>query len=582
MISEAYMNMDIMDENMIPPDTDKLYCRILLDTIMAQGVNHIFLSPGSRNAPILIGASARSALKKHIVTDERNAAFMALGMGMVTGDPVALACTSGTALYNYAPAIAEAYYQKIPLIVITADRPFEWIGQDDSQTLVQPDAFRNIVKKSFDIPVETDSSDTKWYVERICNEAMLTACGNIPGPVHINIHFENPLSNTVSHLDITPHTFKSISADSKLKIDILARLAEKIADSKILVTAGFMRPDNELNKILSEFSKLPNVRVMAETISNLHLSTGNVYSIDTILCGLSEEEKEKLRPDIVISIGGALVSRMLKNYIRSYKPIEVWTLGDTDMSVDCFKALSVHFDINPASFFKGLNVAVRKLLRKGKSLVHSSYADNWNRVGIREAEKHRKYVNDIGWSELKAFGYMLDALPRDYNLFLSNGTSVRYAQLFTESVPHASFGCRGVSGIEGTTAAAAGAAMAYCGKTLLFTGDMSFAYSPGVMGYPELPDDFKICVINNNGGGIFRFIDTTRNLKQREEFFCADPKVPVKGLAKAYGWEYSHASSMAELEKLFSSFLNHPSKSVLEISAPAEYSAQVLKNYFKI
>ncbi len=171
-------------------DTASENSRILMDVIMARGVKTIIISPGSRNTPLIIAAEAREKLKKYVVADERTAAFMALGMAMGSRRPVALACTSGTALYNYAPAVAEAFYQKIPLIVISADRPAQWIDQDDSQTLRQSGALANIVKASFDIPLETEApepcanpafvTEKHWFVNRLVNEAMTVATTGLP------------------------------------------------------------------------------------------------------------------------------------------------------------------------------------------------------------------------------------------------------------------------------------------------------------------------------------------------------------------------------------------------------------------
>ena len=188
-------------------DTADCGCSQLMDVLAARGVKTIVLSPGSRNTPLMIACAARPELKKHLVTDERTAAFMALGIAMVSRNPVAIACTSGTALYNYAPAVAEAFYQQIPLIVISADRPGQWIDQDDSQTLRQFRSLENIVKKSFDIPVWDPApipcangrfrSEGEWAANRLVNEAITVATTGRPGPVHINIQFANPLEATV-------------------------------------------------------------------------------------------------------------------------------------------------------------------------------------------------------------------------------------------------------------------------------------------------------------------------------------------------------------------------------------------------
>lgn len=562
-------------------DTDKHYCRILYDILLAKGVKDIVLSPGSRNAPLLIGASCRP-FNGRIITDERTAAFVALGIALTANRPVALVCTSGTALYNYAPAIAEAYYQHIPLIVITADRPLEWIDQDDSQTLIQPGALDKIVKGSYDIPVENqDRRQEHWYVNRIVNEACNLALSERKGPVHINIRLDNPLNGTIPHSPTQPRIIEHIS-DVNLPPHIYKKLTGELNGKKVLVTAGFMQPDHDLNRWIRQFAEFPNVAIMSETLSNLHLD-GDPYSIDTALSYLENHSTpdviNQLTPDVVISIGGALISRKLKEFLRNNPPAEHWTLGDTSPSSDCFMCLSRHIDVSPAKFFKGIS---HHMLKMQKGCKTSEYKHVWSDLRTKALKSHDEYIAQAGdWSEMTAFKYMLDNLPSSFNLFLSNGTSVRYGQLFTEKIPHATFGCRGVSGIDGTSATAAGCAMAYPGETILISGDMSMSYDTGVLGLKDIPERFKIVVINNNGGGIFRFIPSTRNCHEREELFCAPPILPLKKLADAYGWKYMKAESMSELKDTYQVFLQTGQKAILEIKADKDYSADVLVNYMK-
>ena len=183
-------------------DTDKSVVRILFNLLEAHGVRRVVCSPGSRNAPLLIAADARKRLETSVVIDERSAAFVALGMAMVSRRPVALVCTSGTALLNYAPAVAEAYYQGVPLIVISADRPLEWIDQDDSQTIRQPEALRNFVKGSYSLSDREQCDRPGWYETRIVNDAILTALAPKQGPVHINVRLSPPLGATVDRKSV--------------------------------------------------------------------------------------------------------------------------------------------------------------------------------------------------------------------------------------------------------------------------------------------------------------------------------------------------------------------------------------------
>ncbi|MDE6392801.1 MAG: 2-succinyl-5-enolpyruvyl-6-hydroxy-3-cyclohexene-1-carboxylic-acid synthase [Muribaculaceae bacterium] len=566
-------------------DTGNANCRELLDVMTARGLDTVVVSPGSRNAPLLIGVSARDELRKIIIPDERTAAFAALGIGLVTRRPVALACTSGTALYNYAPAVAEAYYQKIPLIVITADRPSQWIDQDDSQTLRQPGALDKIVKRSYDIPPETGMtsactnpeyrSEREWFVNRIANEAYTTATSGQPGPVHVNMQFGNPLDETTLHSSRQVRTVEVIPNDAPLPPQLCRDLALRLIDKKIMVTAGFMGADNELNKALTEFSRLPNVTVICETISNLHLG-GHAFMADTLFTGIEKERLDALRPDVVISVGGALVSRMLKEYLRGCTGAEHWTLSDTDVSTDCFQRLSLHVDYSPRRFFKGIASMTRHLVRKGHGMPGSGYRDAWQSERDRIFEDNRRRLAETPWSELTALARVFASVPDNYNLFLSNGTCVRYAQLLTDRIPHATYCNRGVSGIDGTNATALGVSMAYKGTTLLVTGDMSFAYCPEVMHLQKLAGgDLRTVVVSNGGGGIFRFIKTTRRLETREKYFCCDQKLPVGDVARAYGWNYRNAHDMESLAAGLEYLYETPS-TLLEITVDPETSAETL------
>lgn len=569
-------------------DTTNKDCRILFDVLIKQGLRQAVLSPGSRNAPLLIAAAARDILDKKIVTDERTAGFMALGMSMQTRKPVLLACTSGTAMYNYAPAVAEAYYQNIPLIIVTADRPTRWIDQDDSQTLRQQNALDSIVKHSFDIPldegatVQTGGSifptERDWFVNRIVNEAWITAVSDSPGPVHINIHLDAPLGTT-SEIE-SPRDERIISIvenPSNLPPEMLKEIALRLSGNKVLVTAGFMPSDHRLSKAINEFLKLPNVAIMAEPLSNLHLPEGS-FMVDSLLHTLSTEDRNALRPDIVISLGGALVSRMLKDFIRCNQPKEHWTLSDSAPGVDCFQSLTTHFNLTPLNFFRGIGSLSRWLIRHDRMPSSPDYKAEWEKAKRKAISDNTEYIGKAPWSELRAFNTLLTKLPQNFNLFLSNGTPVRYASLLLNKLPHGCYSNRGVSGIDGTSATALGMAICYKGPTLLITGDMSFSYYPDILGNPYYPKDFKIIVINNSGGGIFRFIKTTRTLPQREEYFCAPVQREISALATAYGRPYFKVSDESELERYLPDFFNAPG-AVMEIVVDPGLSADTLVNF---
>ncbi len=248
--------------------TDKEVCNILVDVLLKHGVKRAVVSPGSRNAPLLVALSREDGIEKTIIVDERSAAFAALGMAQQTGEPVAIVCTSGTALLNYAPAVAEAYYQKLPLIVVSADRPKEWIDQDDSQTIRQFEALSQFVKRSYDLPARCGDDVARWYADRIINDAMMEATSGRCAPVHINIQLDEPLSGS-SEWSRQSRGIELISPSADLSESDMSRLVELSRGSRILVIAGFMRPDEKCQKALGRLSEMPNVAVLTETISNM-------------------------------------------------------------------------------------------------------------------------------------------------------------------------------------------------------------------------------------------------------------------------------------------------------------------------
>ena len=563
-------------------DTDKKFCSIVFNVLLQSGVRDVVCSPGSRNAPLLIAASAREGMRKHVVVDERCAAFMALGIAMVSKRPVALVCTSGTALLNYAPAVAEAFYLGIPLIVLSADRPQQWIDQDDSQTLRQFEALSNFVKKSYELPAWGDNDpELQWYANRMANDAMIEAMSRKKGPVHINIRLGDPLGRKCPMNMPRERIIDVINSDGIINKEVERSLAMELVGKKVMLVAGFMQPDARLQNAVGELCSLPNVAVMAETLSNLHLPY-YAHSVDSVLTAYPEEKLSELCPDIVITLGGSLVSRKLKEYLRRNRDrCSHWSVGWNHTTSDCFMSLTKRIEADPARFLHHISGCMKSLIRKGKR-GGDDYSRKWHMARSNAAEAKGDYVSRQPWSELRAFQTILSSIPQNINLFLSNGTAVRYAQILDYHLPHASYCNRGVSGIDGSCSTAIGGAKAYKGMTLLITGDLSMAYDLGSLALPDIPDRMKIIVIDNGGGGIFRFIPTTSSLSEREEYFCTPPRLPLRSLAEGYGWEYSEAADAEGLEDALSLLLKSNQKGILRVICDGELSAEILKGYMNV
>ena len=550
--------------------TDKLQCQILVETMHFHGVNHAVVSPGSRNAPLIIALS-RSRIKTHIVVDERSAAYVALGIAQQLKAPVALVCTSGTALLNYAPAVAEAYYQKIPLIVVSADRPQEWIDQDDSQTIRQFKALDQFVKRSYDIPARCDDDTAVWYAERIAHDAMMEATSLRRAPVHINVQLAEPLNG----LTTEPYKLRRIhhfpSYDGICRDDII-KLKGQLLHKRVMIIAGFMEMNEPLRQALNAIAVNDYAVVLTETISNM-ADDFTINAIDRTLLAIDENDK-RYYPDVVITIGGAIVSRKIKAFLRKVKP-DHWYVGLNDVTVDCFQSLTRRIEANPDTFIPTLFQ---------DSLTVKSFCTIWKDAHTAGLRRHHKYLEKIGWSDMKAYETIFDFYQQNHpdNLIMhfSNGTTIRYAQLFGDRVIAPNFCNRGVSGIDGCTSTAIGAAMVN-GPAVLITGDMSFLYDISALSAITPKLQLKIVVVDNGGGGIFRFIDSTASLPELEKYFVVKRNLDVEKVAASFGIKTYRADNADSLFEQLSNMMVEDGPAVLVVKTDGKRSAEILKNYFK-
>ena len=557
-------------------NTAKAVARMLVQLLVEHGVGHVIASPGSRNAPLLIALERNPKIDTKVVIDERSAAFIGLGMSIGMGNkPVALCCTSGTAPLNYGPAIAEAFYRQVPLIAITADRPEEWIDQDDSQTIIQPGVFANFIKGTFDIPVESDDKNRMWMINRRINDALLLATSGTPGPVHINIRLEEPLGDIIECKDDEVRVIKQTETE-----DCPSNTGKELADAvergaKIMIICGFL-PQNDLSPALCKLTTNPNIVVLHEAQSNVHGHGNFIPNIDATLTLLDLNDKD-VAPDIVITLGGSLTSRKIKSYIRGLKDVRHWSVGLRDHSVDCFKHLEKRIVSDEGAALKSFADSLSKMREEA-----STFKKTWL-IASKDALTHASsYAENVPWSDFKAMHYIISNIPDKWNVQLSNGTCVRYAQLFDYSSAGTVNCNRGVSGIDGCTSTAIGASVVSENPVLLISGDMSMQYDVGALSTPFIPSNFRIVVLNNGGGGIFRFIPSTRNLEELEKYFVADVRLPLKSLSEAYGFKYLSASNYDELSESFKQMKAcSDSPVILEVITDGKLSSEILSTFLK-
>jgi len=551
---------------------DRMGLGYLAEFMHRRGIKNLVVSPGSRNAPVIEAFCTNSNFSCITIVDERSAAFFALGMAQQTRQPVAIACTSGTAPLNYAPAIAEAYYQRIPLLVLTADRPIEYIDQGDGQTIRQQGMYANYIRKSFHFPQTIKTADDLWYARRIASEALNACVYPVAGPVHINLPFAEPLYGVSLPEVAKPRDFSIKQVYSVLSSEAVEQLLGTWAvHKKKMVIAGQMHHNPELDEILQNLAGNPSVAILSETTSNLN-GPLDIPWIDRCLAALPENDV-MYQPDLLITFGGSVISKRIKAWLKNSNLKEHWHIDPSDHNMDTYQRLTASIPTEPIQFFRQMG----SYLREGTG----DYALRWKTLSDTTREAHRKFVSECQYSDLKIFQRIIDNIPPGYDIQLANSTPVRYAQLFDYNHYHRFFSNRGVSGIDGCLSTAAGAAYASQKPTLCITGDLGFFYDSNALWNKHFPRNLKIILINNEGGGIFRFLEGPDKTGVLEEFFEARHQNSAEHIVKAFGLQYFAASDEKSLSKALKSFFDHVNApTLLEIYSPPEESARVLRNYF--
>lgn len=548
--------------------SNKRNAALLADLFVKHGLEDIIISPGSRNAPVIISFAGKKGVKAISIVDERSAGFYALGMAQQKKKAVAVSCTSGTAALNYAPAIAEAYYQKIPLLIFTADRPADFIDIGDGQAIRQKNVYKNYIKASFEITEDT----SKNLAEKIINKAIDLAHHPEPGPVHINLPFNEPLYDTVEkgeegNVENFERTANALS-ESYLKT-LAARWNNY---ERVMIIAGQQDKNPELNRILSGFVNDKRFVVLIETTSNFH-DENFVGCIDNVLVSIKEAEEKIFKPDLLVTFGGHIVSKKIKKYLRDNKPVEHWHISPSGQQLDTFFSLTKTIKSGPLEFFKTIDD-----LLKPASFV---FANTWIRRRNKIIERRDNYLSKVSYSDLKVFDLLFDHIPTETVLHLGNSTPVRYSQLFGVKEWFTYRSNRGVSGIDGQISTAAGTALADKSKlNVLITGDLGFFYD--LNGLTYAPSNLKIILINNGGGGIFRFIPGPDSSPFLEKFFEAKHNRKAEDFVKAFGIKYFTASNITDIVYSLPEFFNETEKpAILEIFTPGEKNAKILRDYFE-
>ncbi|MEP1093513.1 MAG: 2-succinyl-5-enolpyruvyl-6-hydroxy-3-cyclohexene-1-carboxylic-acid synthase [Cyclobacteriaceae bacterium] len=463
----------------------------------ANGVRHVVLSPGSRNAPLTISFARNDKVEKWVIPDERTAGFIALGIAQKLQQPVVLCCTSGTALLNYSPAIAEAFYREIPLIVLSADRPPELVDQRDGQTIRQFEALRNHVKVSMQLPIVKEVEDQEVYEKGLIDAVRLSQ--KLPkGPVHLNIPFREPFYPSVGQELIfsntpgwEPEALESTEVEFPNQKDFIGK--------KVLILIGQSNLDPTLAKALGKYKT--SVPVLKSPLSNLDVR--GIRHVDFFL-----QDQIGLKPDVLITAGLSVLSKKLKNYLRSHKPSEHFHFDPSGVPVDTYETNPTTIKASLSTFLSAIDFA---------SDPH--YFHVWKELSESTSKAIESVIRTLKYCETTAFHLVLKTLPNDVELHLGNSMPVRFSELFNIPYSLNTWSNRGTSGIDGCTSTALGTSLVSQQLNVLITGDVSFLYDRNAFFHSYNTANLRVIVFNNQGGGIFRLIDGPKSLPELEKYF---------------------------------------------------------------
>jgi 2-succinyl-5-enolpyruvyl-6-hydroxy-3-cyclohexene-1-carboxylate synthase len=542
----------------------------LVEICRLKNIKHVVVSPGSRNSPLIIQFAREKAFTLHSIVDERSAGFYALGISLSTCQPVILLCTSGTAVLNYSPALAEAYYQHVPLIAITADRPSELIDQQDNQTIRQQNVYHNFIKESLHLDIPLKSLDEVRKMHLAVSNVISCASSGIKGPVHINVPIAEPLN-----VEIPVHSAIFLE---ETKVGMSNLLSEEIQfqwqrAERRLILCGQDQPNEKLNEIVNKLASEKNTVVLAEPISNCK-GEAIISSIDRIMMLVEEKDIEEFQPDILVSLGGPVVSKRLKQRLQKQPDLLHFRLAEEDDHIDTYHNLSCTVIGKPADLLEQLFQL--------EIVSDSEYRKKWAAIAGESLIRQNDFLNNAPYSDLFVFSTIMKNLPDDCILHFGNSSPIRYGQLFDSSKSSAVFSNRGVSGIDGCLSTAAGYASQSDKINLVILGDLSFLYDSNGLWNRNLSENMRIIVINNQGGGIFRLITTPTEKEGFREFIEAYHPVNIEKIAAAYGVSYSRCEEKEELEiKLEHFFSIKKGASLLEIITPRVENPVVYSNLSK-
>ena len=560
--------------------SNKENVNILTSLLLEYGVSDAVVCPGSRNAPIVHNLSVCEAIRCRPVTDERSAAFYALGLAIATRRPTVVCVTSGSALLNVMPAVAEAAYQHVPLVVISADRPQQWIDQLDGQTIPQSDALGRFVRKAVQLP-EPHNDEERWLCRRLVNEAMHLATCRQGAPVHINVPISEPL------FEFDTEQLPQLSRFNNIKRAVFKDASMDIPDAfhkakRPMIVIGQLAHGTVSHETIRSLSE--KYVVMSEPLSNpsymtIHFDEAIRYIVsDNSSINDDEDDKTAYYPDYVIYVGDTLVSKPARRFLRNAKAPSCLITPDAADIHDPLMTLTDIVECDTDS----INALLASLCDAPDTDERCRFHDRWQSFLDAYAAHADAYAPEYSqMATVKYFEEQLADLDIDICVHYANSSAVRLACIYAQ---HYVWCNRGVNGIEGSLSTAAGFSLATPDMTVCVIGDLSFFYDQNALWNSNLRGNLRIILLNNRGGGIFRQLPGLSDSPAADDLVMASHENTAQGICTQNDIGYMSAKNMDEMQIGIVTLLTRESERpmLLEVFTDSNDDMKALEKYFKL
>ena len=560
--------------------SNKENVNILTSLLLEYGVSDAVVCPGSRNAPIVHNLSVCEAIRCRPVTDERSAVFYALGLAIATKRPTVVCVTSGSALLNAMPAVAEAAYQHVPLIVISADRPQQWIDQLDGQTIPQPDALGRFVRKAVQLP-EPHNDEERWLCRRLVNEAMHLATCRLGAPVHINVPISEPL------FEFNIEQLPQLSRFNNIKRAVFKDASMDMPDAfheakRPMIVIGQLAHGTVSHETIRSLSE--KYVVMSEPLSNpsymtIHFDEAIRYIVsDNSSINDDEDDKTAYYPDYVVYVGDTLVSKPARHFLRNTKAPSCLITPD---AADIHDPLMTLTDIVECDTMS-INALLASLCDAPDTDERCRFHDRWQSFLDACAAHADAYAPEYSqMATVKYFEEQLADLDIDICVHYANSSAVRLACIYAQ---HYVWCNRGVNGIEGSLSTAAGFSLATHDMTVCVIGDLSFFYDQNALWNSNLRGNLRIILLNNRGGGIFRQLPGLNDSPAADDLVMASHENTAQGICTQNDIGYLSAKNMDEMQIGIVTLLTRESERpmLLEVFTDSNDDIKALEKYFKL